>query len=224
VGSCTYTDGAIVPGPCNVQCSAQSSSVISDFGGLSGLVFDHATAKTDSSGGDFSNGGSTAISCLGISGGTVRSCTFACSTTVSVSAGGKGNVGATVNFPPSALWNDQNQGQMMCQPQTTDPGGGGNGCDPTSTSDFGTVQDEPTNCDPVILDLGGQGDRFDLTDAANGVKFDIRATGHPLQIPWTAKESHTAFLVLDRNHNGVIDDGTIAQSVQYPTGVFPQYG
>lgn len=207
VGSCTYTDGATVPGPCNVQCSAQSSSVIADFGSLSGLVFKHATAKTDSSGGDFSNGGSTAISCLGISGGTVRSCFFNCDTTVSINAGGKGNIGATVNFPPSAIWNDQNQGQMMCQPQTTDPGGS-NACTTTPPSDFGTVQDQPTNCDPVVLDLGGLGDRFALTDAANGVKFDIRATGHPLQVPWTAKDSATAFLVLDRNHNGVIDDGT----------------
>jgi hypothetical protein len=207
VGSCTYTDGAIVPGPCNVKCTAESSSVISDFGSLSGLVFQHATAKTDATGGDFSNGGSTAISCLGISAGTVRSCTTPCSTNISINLGGKGNIGATVNFPSSAIWNDQNQGQMMCQPQTSDISGA-SGCDPTATTDFGTVQDQPTNCDPVVLDLGGLGDRFALTDSANGVKFDIRATGHRLQVPWTAKDSGTAFLVLDRNHNGVIDDGT----------------
>src|SRR5262249_1418490 len=79
LGGCTYTDGAIVPGPCNVQCSAQSSSQVTDFGSLSGLVFVHATAKTDSSGGDFSNGGTTPITCVGVSGGTVRSCTFPCS-------------------------------------------------------------------------------------------------------------------------------------------------
>jgi hypothetical protein len=96
----------------------------------------------------------------------------------------------------------------QCAGQPCDGTGGANGCDPTATSDFGTVQDQPTNCDPVVLDLGGLGDRFDLTDAANGVRFDIRATGRPLQIPWTAKDSRTAFLVLDRNHNGVIDDGT----------------
>jgi hypothetical protein len=207
VGSCTYTDGATVPGPCNVQCSAQSSSVISEFGTRSGVGTAHATAKTDSSGGDFSNGGSTAISCLGISGGTVRSCFLGCDTTVSVSAGGKGNIGATVNFPASAIWNDQNQGQMMCQPQTTDPGGA-NGCDPTPSTDFGTNQDQPTNCDPVVFDLGGEGERFEFTDTTDGVKFDIRGTGHPFQVPWTAKDSHAAFLVLDRNHNGVIDDGT----------------
>jgi hypothetical protein len=58
------------------------------------------------------------------------------------------------------------------------------------------------------LDLGGEGEHFEFTDTTDGVKFDIRGTGHPFQIPWTAKDSHTAFLVLDRNHNGVIDDGT----------------
>jgi hypothetical protein len=121
VGSCTYTDGATSPGPCNVQCSAQSSSVIQEFGGLSGLVFVHATAKTDSSGGDFSNGGPTSVSCLGISAGTVKSCTFPCSTSVSITAGGKGNLGATISFPTSALWNDQNQGKVSCQPQSTAP-------------------------------------------------------------------------------------------------------
>ena len=38
--------------------------------------------------------------------------------------------------------------------------------------------------------------------------FDIRGDGHPLQIAWTAIGSGNAFLVLDRNHNGVIDNGT----------------
>ena len=101
VGSCTYSDGATVPGPCNVKCSAASSSVIQEFGGLAGLLFQHATALTNSSGADFANGGTTPVSCLGVSGGTVKSCTLPCSTTVSATAGGKGNLGATISFPAS---------------------------------------------------------------------------------------------------------------------------
>ncbi len=217
VGSCTYTDGATSPGPCNVQCSAQSSSTIAEFGSLSGLVFVHATAKTDSSGGDFANGGSTAITCLGVSAGTIRSCTIPCSTSVSITAGGKGNVGATISFPPSALWNDQNQGQLSCQPQTTAPTPTPTpppqpppppGCTAPPGSHFRSGQTgddtDPSNCSPIIVDLTGDG--FFLTSAANGVKFDIANTGVPIQIAWTAS-SNNAFLVLDRNGNGVINSG-----------------
>lgn len=47
-----------------------------------------------------------------------------------------------------------------------------------------------------------------MTDAAGGVVFNILNDGVPLQISWTAASSTNAFLVLDRNGNGVIDNGT----------------
>lgn len=37
--------------------------------------------------------------------------------------------------------------------------------------------------------------------------FDIKADGHPIKISWTAASFSNAFLALDRNHNGRIDDG-----------------
>jgi hypothetical protein len=58
---------------------------------------------------------------------------------------------------------------------------------------------------PVIIDTTGEG--FHLTSARDGVVFDIAATGHPVQMAWTAARSHNAFLALDRNHNGRIDSG-----------------
>src|SRR5579864_6636690 len=58
---------------------------------------------------------------------------------------------------------------------------------------------------PIIIDTTGQG--FHLTSAQDGVVFDILADGHPIQISWTAAGSGNAFLALDRNHNGKIDDG-----------------
>jgi hypothetical protein len=58
---------------------------------------------------------------------------------------------------------------------------------------------------PIIVDTAGKG--FHLTPAGEGVKFDIRADGHPIQIAWTAADSGDAFLALDRNHNGRIDNG-----------------
>ena len=61
------------------------------------------------------------------------------------------------------------------------------------------------SCSPIIIDVGGHG--FSLTSAANGVVFDISGTGHPVQISWTGPGVQNAFLALDRNHNGIIDDG-----------------
>lgn len=58
---------------------------------------------------------------------------------------------------------------------------------------------------PIIVDTTGQG--FRLTSAKGGVPFDIAADGHSIQIAWTAAASGNAFLALDRNHNGRIDNG-----------------
>lgn len=59
---------------------------------------------------------------------------------------------------------------------------------------------------PIILDLSGQG--FFLTDAKDGVLFDISGTGSPIQMGWTASGADNGFLALDRNGDGVINDGT----------------
>src|SRR4029077_4555128 len=58
---------------------------------------------------------------------------------------------------------------------------------------------------PIIIDVDGSG--FQLTDASGGVKFDIFNSGTPVQMAWTASGSTNAFLVLDRNGNGFIDNG-----------------
>jgi hypothetical protein len=57
---------------------------------------------------------------------------------------------------------------------------------------------------PIIIDVDGSG--FHLTDYAGGVKFDMWDTGTPIQTSWTAPGSTNAFLVLDRNGDGRIDN------------------
>jgi len=47
-----------------------------------------------------------------------------------------------------------------------------------------------------------------MTNASNGVTFDLNGDGVPDRVSWTAAASDDAFLVLDRNANHTIDDGS----------------
>jgi len=61
------------------------------------------------------------------------------------------------------------------------------------------------NC-PLIIDMAGDG--FRLTSVEDGVRFDLDADGTPEFVAWTRAGSDDAFLAVDRNNNGVIDDGS----------------
>lgn len=59
---------------------------------------------------------------------------------------------------------------------------------------------------PIVVDLQGNG--FQLTSAEEGVLFDFNGDGIPEPTGWTEGSKDDAFLVLDRNRNGMIDDGS----------------
>jgi hypothetical protein len=107
-----------------------------------------------------------------------------------------------------------------CTPPFPPPPPGPPQCDTDSGDGFTRNQGGGTNCSPIIIDLTGDG--FFLTSAANGVKFDIANTGAPIQIAWSAN-SNNAFLVLDRNGNGVINSGAelFGNFTPQPTSAHP---
>jgi hypothetical protein len=57
----------------------------------------------------------------------------------------------------------------------------------------------------VLIDTAGDG--YALTSVDRGVIFDLDCSGIPKRVAWTRPDSDDAWLAMDRNGNGKIDDG-----------------
>ena len=60
---------------------------------------------------------------------------------------------------------------------------------------------------PIIMPLT-QAQNYKLTSAINGVYFDIDADGVVDRVSWTTADAELGFLAIDRNGNGLIDNGS----------------
>lgn len=61
-------------------------------------------------------------------------------------------------------------------------------------------------CSPIMIDLGKDGIR--LGEAGVGVHFDVNDDGALDHVQWVRPGGDEGFLALDRNGNGLVDDGS----------------
>ena len=205
---CQYTNGNNTNNTCDTSCKDGITAVPNESGQVITACHNAQISQLVGGTGTATGGGANCNASIAMG---VKKCPGClCGVTFSVAGGG-----ASVSIASDGFYtvqqNDSNTCAAQTQPTATPTPPPPPPPDPTDCNNVGGDGFNPVDggagsdgCSPILVDLTGNG--FLLTDAQHGVMFDIAGTGVPVRIAWTAN-ANNAFLVRDRNGNGIIDNG-----------------
>lgn len=226
-GSCAYSGQAEYSASvgCNLLATANSGIIAADNGELDTIIDEHFVNYSHAAGqNDASNGGSADADTEGAV--AARSCSpLGCSTAISFTGSGQG-VGFGVTFTPAnPMWEDKYYYKQSCAGETlpalpepvstclapTSPPPDGTGdwtWDSVNCTWEWTGPCGGGGCSPIVIDTSHRGFAFSDPKKGHYVTFDLRGDGNYEKVSWPMAGSGNAWLVYDRDGDGVIKDGS----------------
>lgn len=187
-GSASFSSTCICSTACQSTCTATIAASECSDSGVTDWCHKMAVGS-DSSAASVMDGNVQGAQCAAGFGCAKKACAFClCGLSVTVAALG---AEVTVGFGDDPDWIFRYTYSQTCQKCTVQ--------EPDEDPD-------DSGSSPLVFDLDRKG--FQFTDLEGGVRFDLDADGMMEAVSWTQQDSGDAFLVLDRNSNGLIDNGT----------------